>query len=96
MGGAAHAVAGGEEAGDGGHAVVAPEVLRGGDFLRPADPGAAGGGVGAHEVGLGEDDLGGGLGRVDVLGGPEEGLDMVMSRKSSQASISISRTRLGS
>ena len=71
MGRGAAGVAGGEQALDGGHPVVAPVVPLGGGVLRPGAPGAGGRGVRAHQVGLGEDELGGGLGRVDVLRRPD-------------------------
>ena len=74
MGGCAHTVAGGEEAADGGHLVVAPEVLRGCQVLGTADPGPGLAGVGTHDVGFGQHDLGRSLLRCNVLGGPGEGL----------------------
>jgi hypothetical protein len=62
------------EAFDGRHPVVAPLVVIRSAILRAAGPGTGAGGVRAHDVGLGGDQLGRFFLGVDVLRGPDDGL----------------------
>ena len=74
VGGGANAVSGSKQAADGGHLVVAPEVFGRRQVFGAADPRAGLAGMGTHDIGLGQVNLGGSVFRFDVLGGPSKGL----------------------